>query len=171
VRIKGKGTGYGNLAIYDQDDAEYLNLRTFNGGGLVSVSGTSPVSLSLQKEADVPIEMFSIAASGETQEVKIYGYRTGDAKRSLEIGVGVDAANTASYDGVATHRFNGELYSTGDTVVGGQLDWTAASCLAFCYTGEYSPSVSQEAFFMDDGGMFWCIYKGGTLYKVELTAV
>lgn len=56
--------------------------------------------------------LFQSAIEGETKEAKIYGYRTGDSSRSLEIGVGVDAADTASFDGVTNYLFDGTVTAT-----------------------------------------------------------
>lgn len=110
VRIKGKGTGAGKLKVYDQDDAEWFVVEAWNGGGNFYVDGTTPTGLSFQHPANCSISMFSSAAEGETQELKIYGYRTGDALRSLQIGVGVDADDTVSFDGLGTYLFSaGEL--------------------------------------------------------------
>jgi hypothetical protein len=43
----------------------------------------------------------------------VTGYRTGDAARNLQIGVGVDAADTASFDGLSNYWFDGNLLLTG----------------------------------------------------------
>ena len=48
VMVKGKGTGYGLLRIYDQDDAEYLSFLASNGIGYITTAGTSPQSLKIQ---------------------------------------------------------------------------------------------------------------------------
>ena len=55
------------------------------------------------------LTIFDAASEGEIKELAIGGYRTGDALRNLEIGVGVDAADTASFDGVSNYRFDGNL--------------------------------------------------------------
>jgi len=109
VSIRGKGTGRGYLNVWDEDNGEYVSFRCGSGSGYLSVYGASPISLSLQNEADIPIMMFGGATSGETQELQIYGFRAGDALRSLQIGVGVDAADTASFDGVGSYYFDGNV--------------------------------------------------------------
>ena len=53
--------------------------------------------------------LFVSSPEGTTKELQIYGYRTGDSRRSLQIGVGVDAADTASFDGVSEYRFDGTV--------------------------------------------------------------
>jgi hypothetical protein len=62
--------------------------------------------------ANANVNIFDNAASGETKELKIFGYKAGDAKRSLEIGVGVDADDTASFDGLSNYQFDGSIKTT-----------------------------------------------------------
>jgi len=42
VYIAGKGTGYGGVRIYDQDNAERTDIYTFNGVTYINNDGTSP---------------------------------------------------------------------------------------------------------------------------------
>jgi len=82
-------------------------LINYAGGSMGFNAGSD--KLRLQYSANSDVQMFDLAAEGETQELEIYGYRTGDAKRSLQIGVGVDAADTASFDGVSNYYFDGNV--------------------------------------------------------------
>ena len=107
--IKGKGTGTGQLRIYDEDDAEYLRMFSQSGYSYVYTTGAAENSLRLQHPGDADVEMFSSSSEGDTRNLKIYGFRTGDTMRTLEIGVGVDAADTASFDGVGTYDFDGTI--------------------------------------------------------------
>ena len=68
--------------------------------------------------ADGDVTMFEDAASNETRELKIYGYRDADSPRSLEIGVGVDAADTASFDGLSNYLFDGVVKSNSGAQLG-----------------------------------------------------
>ena len=79
------------------------------GIGIISTEGSSPGSLYLQPVAHSSIVFFRNTLEGTTQEAKIYGFRTGDASRSLNIGVGVDAADTASFNGVSNYLFDGVI--------------------------------------------------------------
>jgi hypothetical protein len=121
VQIQGKGTGLGQLLIYDQDNAENLSLYSSSGVGVINTSGVSPSNLSFQTTAHAGITMFQYASEGETQELDINGYRTGDALRTLEIGVGVDAVDTASFDGVSNYYFDGNV-GIGTTSPGAKLE-------------------------------------------------
>lgn len=121
VCIQGKGTGIGFLNVYDQDNAEYVHFRASSGRGYLSTLGTNPISLRLQSEADIPIEMFAASDAGETQELQIYGYRTDDAKRHLDISVGQYADDTAEFYGVSNYLFDGNLDASLLKVAGTQV--------------------------------------------------
>ena len=109
IGVRGKGTGFGQLRMYDEDNAEYTEMQTNGGNGMLRVVGATTVSLRLQPDGKIPIKLFDTAAAGDTPELQIYGYRTADALRSLQIGVGVDAADTASFDGLSSYYFNGKI--------------------------------------------------------------
>ncbi len=97
LRIFGGSGGYLRLGFLDSAGAvSYIDSYTDKGLYLNTYSGTV-------------IAAWFLAGEGETNELKLYGYRTGDAKRSLEIGVGVDAADTASFDGVSNYYFDGNV--------------------------------------------------------------
>lgn len=116
VEIKANGTGRGILRIYDQDNSVYGQITGFNDNFYIKGVGAQ---IWLQDDAEQNITMFRNAASGETRELYIYGFRAADASRSLQIGVGVDAADTASFDGVSNYRFDGNVSCTGDLTVTG----------------------------------------------------
>ena len=48
VHVHGQGTGWGVIDIFDQDDAEYLEMSAFNGYGFISVDGIAPQGLLFQ---------------------------------------------------------------------------------------------------------------------------
>lgn len=75
LAIKGKGSGYGNLKIYDNDDAEYLLLRCSSGQGQIQVQGISPIELQIQLTNPQPVSIWGAIASGNPT-LKIYGYET-----------------------------------------------------------------------------------------------
>lgn len=58
--------------------------------------------------------LFKLSNSGNTRELHIYGYRAADSLRKLEIGCGVDAADTASFDGLSNYAFDGNLLPLAD---------------------------------------------------------
>jgi len=109
VLVRGKGTGVGHLTVHDEDNAEYVELTAAAGAGYVRIAGITPGILHIQDTAEANVTVFSSAVSGETRELLVYGFRAADALRVLEIGVGVDAADTASFDGLSNYRFDGTL--------------------------------------------------------------
>ena len=110
VHIKGDGTSGGELKVFDQNNAEYIRFRSVDGYGFLEVAGTSPQALRIQKESNIPIQIFASAAEGQTQELQIYGFGTGSGgKESLDISVEQYAANTAEFFGLDAYMFNGNL--------------------------------------------------------------
>jgi len=78
-------TGYGWIQAYGVSTSELLNINPQGGG----------------------VDLFAGVTEGTTPEFKVYGYRTGDLSRSLQIGVGIDADDSVSFDGVSHYRFDG----------------------------------------------------------------
>jgi hypothetical protein len=111
VGIKGSGTGKGRLYLYEEDDTEYLDMYCSSNVGYISTAGASAGSLSLQNTALANVEMFSNSTEGSTKELVISGYRTSDILRSLQIGVGINEIDTASFDGIGNYRFDGVIQS------------------------------------------------------------
>ncbi|KKK80828.1 hypothetical protein LCGC14_2819590, partial [marine sediment metagenome] len=108
VEIRGKGSSGGQLNVYNPTaSGSIIFFPSLTLGHLRVSSALS--ELALQNIAIVPITMFRSATNNETQELQIYGFRDGDSKRSLQIGVGVDAADTASFDGVSNYYFDGNV--------------------------------------------------------------
>jgi hypothetical protein len=109
VFVRGKGTGYGDLRAYDQDNAEYFQIRAIDGYAQLRVDGVSPQGLRLQSPANVPIFMFTDATEGETQYLAITGFKTGDAARTLTGGISSTYDDTFEFDGVSNYRFDGQV--------------------------------------------------------------
>ena len=82
--------------------------------GAIAYINTSTTPLHLLPDVAQNIECWSGVGSGETPELKIHGFRAADANRSLEIGVGVDAANTVTFDGLDNYYFDGAIRVTKD---------------------------------------------------------
>ena len=117
VQVRGNGIGQGILQVHDEDTAEYVYITCAAGVGQLLIGGTAPSRLAFQSGADIPITMFEDATAGKTKELNIYGYRNGDVSRSLQIGVGVDADDTASFDGLSNYLFNGSI-TVADSLAG-----------------------------------------------------
>ncbi len=113
VYFMGGIDGYPMIRVYDNSvgSPSYLRFYAYNGEGRFETAGDAPGALALQSSAHADVKYFGAATSGETREMIITGWRTGDAKRYLYVGVGVDAADTASFDGLGTYLFDGVIRS------------------------------------------------------------
>lgn len=109
IVVQGKGTGRGIINILDEDNAEWITLTCVGGAGFIETAGTVPGILNLQQPAHADVTCFAGAGSGETPELTVSGFRAADALRVLQIGVGVDAADTVSFDGLSAYRFDGQI--------------------------------------------------------------
>jgi len=109
VSVYGNGAGEGFARLYDEDNAEALEATCAAGIGYLRTIGSSPSALALQDTAHADVNLFGSAESGETRELQISGYRAADSLRTMAIGVGVDAADTASFDGLTSYYFQGEV--------------------------------------------------------------
>ena len=126
---------------FDDHSGEYAFLHVTSGGysklfasaGLL-ISATDEVLIdggngnvyvapSFYVRTTEHVELFGVTAAanircwpestaGQTKEFEIYGYKSGDSLRKLEIGVGVDANDTASFDGVSNYLFDGTVKAT-----------------------------------------------------------
>ncbi len=105
--FQGKGTGYGEIVIKDSDTGDTVEWYVNSNNMYFNSIGTTDMYFDSQAINDISFWQF--AAEGATKEFKIHGYRTGDSKRALEIGVGVDADDTASFDGLGNYRFDGRM--------------------------------------------------------------
>ena len=130
--FEGAGVGENPILNIYGDDGGVKRYGRFqvNTAGTFSIDAEEAFALAsgtglmlLNFAAEQNIEMFSGATSGETRELKIWGYRATDALRTLEIGVGVDAADTVSFDGLGNYLFDGKLHSTA-LESGGASDYT-----------------------------------------------
>jgi hypothetical protein len=126
-QVRGNGTGVGTISTWDEDNGEYAQMTCTGGYARFKADGTTPVGVDMQPGAEVPIIFFRSASESETQEIKIYGFRTGDSSRALEIGVGVDAADTASFDGLSNYSFDGNLILPKASGSGIKIDRAAAT--------------------------------------------
>lgn len=106
VRIKPNGTS--EVSQLDFYDADGIRLSLYTAADRAYIESVGGV-LGINPNAAQNVAFFENASSGETPEVLIYGFRGADALRSLQIGVGVDADDTASFDGVSNYYFDGNV--------------------------------------------------------------
>ena len=118
IRFMGD-LGYGSIRLYDQDDAEYLDIKCCTQAGFIDTKGVAPGILYLQNDAQNHIYMFQGSTSGETKSLKVYGYKSGDSKRALSIVTGGSAADTVDFTGLSNYKFGGIIQAS-DLVL---TDW------------------------------------------------
>lgn len=70
---------------------------------------SSGAALNINYGIDQNVVLFDGVSQGETPSLQVVGYRTGDAERVLDISVGADAADTASFSGLSTYYFQGSV--------------------------------------------------------------
>jgi len=109
VRIQGKGSGRGLFRVYNQTDDGWVTFQPSTSRGYITIGGT--VTHLALNHMGGSIRCFVESTEGTTSEFRVYGFRTGDLLRDLQIGVGVDAADTASFDGLSNYWFNGAIES------------------------------------------------------------
>lgn len=97
VNIIPKGTGRAQLNL---DSFIYVRFRQ------------GDLQIDAIPGAAVNYRLFRDAMDGETREFQIRGFRSGDSQRTLEVGVGVDAADTVSFDGLSNYWFDGTIKNT-----------------------------------------------------------
>jgi len=76
--IQGKGTGFGNLRVYDQDQAEYVSFYANAGSGHLTMGGVAPGNLHLQYNVAQNIRFWWGLAAGNPY-FYIYGWITAGA--------------------------------------------------------------------------------------------
>jgi len=86
VAVKGKGTGFGDFRVYDQDNAEYMRMRSASGYGDIAIRGTTPVALTLQRYTPVDIRCWNGITEGNPY-FYIYGFKVADAVKYLRLSV------------------------------------------------------------------------------------
>ena len=123
VEVRGNGTGFGMIRVHNGGSDCSVDFFGTATRGRIYGAGSNVAGLDFQHDALVPVTVFISSSSGETQDFRIYGYRAGDSNRYLRIGVGVDAADSASFDGLSDYLFGGNVNAANKiqmTSVGGQ---------------------------------------------------
>jgi len=111
LNIIGKGTGAGSFQVYDQDN-EYLAATCFSNTGRIYTGGPLAGNLRFQNLGHADTTFFDTSPSNSTREVKIYGYRAGDALRNMSISCGIDAANRATFKNLLEYYFAGTVLTS-----------------------------------------------------------
>lgn len=147
VKVKGKGNARAFFQVYDENAANRIEFMCTGTHGYLRVEGAAPGVLQLQNTASNNIQLFSGSLDGDTKRLNIFGFRAGDIKRILSIGVGVDAADTVSFAGLGNYNFAGRIYASGDVDCGGDANITGTvNCSSVV------PSNGWSGSFLDQDG-------------------
>ena len=107
IDVLPKGTGQAYLRVYGPSQTNSFVIAYVATNAELRASGTTHTSLSLQSTADIPIWMFSNATEGETPQLQLSGYRTGDTeKHTVHWGISPDANDTALFSNVGNCDFD-----------------------------------------------------------------
>ncbi|GAF83456.1 unnamed protein product, partial [marine sediment metagenome] len=130
LEVRGKGDKRGYLQLFDEDDAEYMQMYCSAGFGYLETLGTTPTGFVMQPSGIGIITCFSSATEGLTPEFRIAGFGNGfGGKETLAISIESTAANTADFMGLEAYMFGGNLITWRDTHEntdgGRETSWTA----------------------------------------------
>ena len=104
------GTTRGECRVFDEDLAEWLSFSCSFGYGSLEVTGTgTPQPLLINNNAHSDVWLFQASTSGETKGLRIYGYKSGDAKRYLDITTGGTVDDTVDFTGLGNYRIAGNV--------------------------------------------------------------
>lgn len=126
-------------------------------------------------DGNYDFHFFEDVGAGDTKQVRIYGRRLGDGLKVLEIGEGVDAPDTASFDGVSNYAFDGNIGAgtfTPDRRTHAEVSdavtaaVTYAQRLSHTTSGVAAPlfGVGEEHELEDAGGAMQVASEGVTLW-------
>jgi len=109
VDIKGKGTKIGRIKIWDEDNAESLEMTISQGVGYIRTIGASPGKLYLQNVTPQDIKIWGSIISGNPYFIR-HGYKTAVGVKWLRDYVDEDGfARIEGEDGVTLAQSGGKL--------------------------------------------------------------
>lgn len=115
IRVQGDGTGRGFIELYDQNNAEYLQMYVHNGDARILVTGSSPGSMLLNYNQAGDVRCFSSAAEGVTPYLGVSGRRTGGTRDEMQFAVGEHADQVGSIYGCANGYYVDARVGIGET--------------------------------------------------------
>ncbi len=147
LTLFGNGTGYGVFRMYDEDDAEFIQIFCSGGYGYIDTTGVTPKALHLQSAGNNDVRCFS--AGGGTNSLQVNG--------NVAVGfIGTPAAQVESLNASGAQlRLTNTLavdYADFETDSDGYLDITASGT-------RVGINFSGSGFAPDYAGL--CVYGGG----------
>lgn len=139
--LTGTGSTSAAYAVLRTNDRSvnptYTMSGCYAGAGYIYTTGAAPAAFRLEHPGNVGISCFDAATSSKTPAFSVSGYRAGDAKRTLSLAVGSEAADTASISGLTTYKFTGSINATANLQTAGttRIDATGAATLGAVTAG------------------------------------
>lgn len=118
VSIKGNGTGYGIFQVFNEDDTRRFEIQCYNGNAYMNMAGDVKGALHIQSGGDNFASFYRLSIAGETQPLRVYGYKSGDVLRNLQFGISSDANDTALITGLSNYYFDGNVETAGKLIAG-----------------------------------------------------
>ena len=147
--LYAKAVGMGGNGAFRAIDSSnnYLTFYCSGGYGIMDMGGLGQSGMLIYPTPVAGgISLFGYSTEGQTAEWTICGYKTGDALRGLQIGVGVDAADTASFDGVSNYLFDGIVES--DSLITPTINATATSDLSLFGTTDVADDADGKSLYI-----------------------
>jgi len=110
MRVYATTTNFATVASTPNYGASY-SISNGDGYGaiFVSIDKGSFEEFEMVSGASKVISMFGGSTEGETQTYRLYGFRTGDQLRSMNMTVGADQDDSVTIDGLSTYIFDGNV--------------------------------------------------------------
>jgi len=151
--IKGKGTGYGEVRIYDPDDAEYLQLLCTAGIGYLRTGGVAPGALRIMDNVAQDVRLWSALAAGNPL-FYLYGWHATDVDW-MRMGVEADGDALIEAENDLNLRAGGGDINLGDenltttgivaaTTLQGALHWDYITNEPTYYPPEYHYHIGRD---------------------------
>ncbi|MBU8870675.1 MAG: hypothetical protein KOO60_07415 [Gemmatimonadales bacterium] len=94
------------LIVYDEDNAEFVQLYASNNQAYLEMGGTSPAMFNIENPGNVSVKLFGAAQEGVYRSLIIGGYAAGaGAVDTLGITVGITGDNSVNFGGLSDYFF------------------------------------------------------------------
>lgn len=109
VHIKGKGTGYGQIKVFNTDDDSYIQIGWITDYQPAITVDSTPNEFNILHNRPIIFRLYG-ATTGGNAYVYIHGYKTAVGRRYLRLRVDADGfARIESEDGVSLAKSGGKL--------------------------------------------------------------
>jgi len=100
------GSGTNNSRMFFKSSSGEIKMAIQVSATFASLFSAGGSTLDIQGNANLPVVFFLSSTEGETQTLSLYGYRTGDALRNLDVSINDTMDDAALLEGVGTIGMN-----------------------------------------------------------------